>query len=70
VPVCAKKIQGETLEEKQLETIISIIDSLERSSDELILFAEITLFPTLVLFAIGAALFWAIRGFRPHRRSS
>jgi hypothetical protein len=65
-----KTLDAESAYQIKLEPVVQILHDEGAIGAEATFFMEVTLLPPLALFMIGSGLFWAIRGFRPTRRSS
>jgi hypothetical protein len=65
-----KTVNAETPHHIELAPVVQILNEGESIGAESLFFLEMALLPPLALFLIGSGLFWAIRGFRPNRRSS
>jgi hypothetical protein len=65
-----KTVNTETPHHIALAPVVQILNEGEAIGAESVFFREVALLPPFALFLIGSGLFWAIRGFRPDRRSS
>jgi hypothetical protein len=65
-----KTVNAETPHHIELAPVVQILNEGESIGAGSVFFLEIALLPPFALFLIGSGLFWAIRGFRPNRRSS
>ena len=65
-----KTVDAETPHHIELTPVVQILNEGESIGTESVFFLEVALLPPFALFLLGSGLFWAIRGFRPNRRSS